>query len=186
MVNLIIDNKPVTVADGATILDAAREINIRIPTLCYLDLGELKMVNKVASCRICSVEVEGRRNLAPACATPVAEGMKVTTNSKRVLFARRRLLELMLSNHPFNCLICAKSTDCELQTLAWEFGINTQRYHGEMSALPHRQDQRRAETRSRQVHHVPALRDDVQRGADGGRADGLRPRLQRHRRRRRR
>ena len=87
MVNLIIDNKPVTVADGATILEAAREINIRIPTLCYLDLGELKMVNKVASCRICSVEVEGRRNLAPACATPVAEGMKVTTNSKRVLFA---------------------------------------------------------------------------------------------------
>ena len=136
MVNLIIDHKPVTVADGTTILEAAREINIRIPSLCYLDLGELKMVNKVASCRICSVEVEGRRNLAPACATPVAEGMKVTTNSKRVLFARRRLLELMLSNHPFNCLICAKSTDCELQTLAWEFGINTQRYHGEMSSFP--------------------------------------------------
>jgi NADH-quinone oxidoreductase subunit G len=136
MVNLIIDHKPVAVADGTTILEAAREINIRIPSLCYLDLGELKMVNKVASCRICSVEVEGRRNLAPACATPVAEGMQVTTNSKRVLFARRRLLELMLSNHPFNCLICAKSTDCELQTLAWEFGINTQRYHGEMSSFP--------------------------------------------------
>ncbi len=136
MVNLIIDHKPVTVADGTTILEAARELNIRIPTLCYLDLGELKMVNKTASCRICSVEVEGRRNLAPACATPVAEGMQVTTNSKRVLFARRRLLELMLSNHPFDCLICAKSTDCELQTLAWEFGINTQRYHGEMSSFP--------------------------------------------------
>ena len=136
MVNLIIDNKPVTVDDGATILEAARQINIHIPTLCYLDLGELKMVNKVASCRICCVEVEGRRNLAPSCATPVSEGMKVTTNSKRVLFARRRLLELMLSNHPFNCPICAKSTDCELQTLAWEFGINTQRYHGEMSSHP--------------------------------------------------
>ncbi len=136
MVNLIIDHKPVSVADGTTVLEAAREINIKIPTLCYLDLGELKMVNKVASCRICSVEVEGRRNLAPACATPVAEGMKVATNSKRVLFARRRLLELLLSNHPFNCLICAKSTDCELQTLAWEFGINTQRYHGEMSSFP--------------------------------------------------
>ncbi len=136
MVNLFMDNKPVTVPDGATILDAAREINIRIPTLCYLDLGELKMVNRTASCRICSVEVEGRRNLAPACATPVAEGMKVTTNSKRVLFARRRLLELLLSDHPFTCLTCAKSTDCELQTLAWEFGINTQRYHGEQSSYP--------------------------------------------------
>ena len=136
MVNLVIDNKPITVADGATILDAAREINIRIPTLCYLDLGELKMVNRTASCRICSVEVEGRRNLAPACATPVFEGMKVTTNSKRVLFARRRLLELLLSDHPFTCLTCAKSTDCELQTLAWEFGINTQRYHGEQSSFP--------------------------------------------------
>jgi NADH-quinone oxidoreductase subunit G len=136
MVNLIIDNKPVSVPDGATILDAAREINIRIPTLCYLDLGELKMVNRTASCRICSVEVEGRRNLAPACATPAAEGMKVTTNSKRVLFARRRLLELLLSDHPFTCLTCAKSTDCELQTLAWEFGINTQRYHGEQSTYP--------------------------------------------------
>lgn len=136
MVNLLIDNRPVTVEDNATILDAARQINIRIPTLCYLDLGELKMVNRTASCRICSVEVEGRRNLAPACATPVAEGMKVTTNSRRVLFARRRLLELLLSDHPFTCLTCAKSTDCELQTLAWEFGINTQRYHGEQTTYP--------------------------------------------------
>ncbi len=136
MVNLVIDNKPVTVADGVTVLEAAQEINISIPTLCYLDLGELKMVNRTASCRICSVEVEGRRNLAPACATPVFEGMKVTTNSKRVLFARRRLLELLLSDHPFTCLTCAKSTDCELQTLAWEFGINTQRYTGEKSEFP--------------------------------------------------
>lgn len=62
--------------------------------------------------------------------------MKVTTNTKRVLSARRKLLELLLSNHPFDCLICAKSTDCELQALAWEFGINTQRYHGEKSVFP--------------------------------------------------
>src|SRR5512136_3044127 len=116
MTNLIIDNKLVSVPAGATILEAAREVNVRIPTLCYLDLGELKMVNKVASCRMCVVEVEGRRNLAPACATPVFEGMRVTTNSKRVLFARRRLLELILSNHPFECLICAKSTSCEMST----------------------------------------------------------------------
>jgi NADH-quinone oxidoreductase subunit G len=136
MINLTIDNRPVSVPEGATIVDAAREINIHIPTLCYLNLGELKMVNRTASCRICSVEVEGRRNLAPACATPVSEGMLVTTNSKRVLATRRRLLELLLSDHPFNCLICAKSTDCELQSMAWEFGINTQRYHGEQTSYP--------------------------------------------------
>ncbi len=134
MVNLLIDKQPVSVPEGTTILDAAKKLNVRIPSLCYLNLEELNMVNKVASCRICVVEVEGRRNLAPSCATPVSEGMKITTNSRRVLFARRRLLQLILSNHPFNCLICAKSTDCELQRLAWEFGINTQRYEGERSS----------------------------------------------------
>jgi NADH-quinone oxidoreductase subunit G len=83
------------------------------------------------------VEVEGRRNLAPSCATPVMEGMKVTTNSRRVLSSRRKLLQLMLSNHPTDCLICAKSTDCELQKLTWEFGINTQEYqNGEKSCFP--------------------------------------------------
>ncbi len=133
MVNLVIDKKPVSVEDGATILEAAQKVNIRIPTLCYLDLGDLKMVNKVASCRICVVEVEGRRNLAPSCATPVSEGMKVTTNSRRVLRARRKLLELLLSDHPFTCLTCAKSTNCELQTLAFEFGINQRPYRGEES-----------------------------------------------------
>ena len=91
------------------------------------------MVNKVASCRVCVVEVEGRENLAPACATPAAEGMKVTTNSRRVLRARRKILELLLSDHPFNCLVCAKSTNCELQTLAYEFGINQRPYKGEES-----------------------------------------------------
>jgi NADH dehydrogenase/NADH:ubiquinone oxidoreductase subunit G len=78
-------------------------------------MGELKYVNKSASCRICVVEIEGRRNLAHSCATPVAEGMVVRTNSKRVLRARRKILELFLSDHPFDCLSCYKSTDCELQ-----------------------------------------------------------------------
>lgn len=128
MINVTIDNQPVSVAEGTTILDAARQTHIRIPTLCHLDLSEFKMHNKVASCRMCVVEVEGRRNLAPSCATPVSEGMNITTNSKRVLSARRKLLQLMLSNHPSSCLICAKSTDCELQNLVWEFGINSQAY----------------------------------------------------------
>lgn len=133
MITVTIDNQTVTVPEGTTILEAARKINIRIPTLCYLDLGALKLKNQVASCRICVVEVERRRNLAPSCATPVAEGMRVTTNSRRVLAARRRLLQLLLSDHPFECLTCAKSTDCELQRLVAEFGIDTQRYQGEHS-----------------------------------------------------
>lgn len=136
MVNLTIDNQPISVEPGTTILDAAKQVHIDIPSLCYLDLGELKMVNKVASCRICVVEVEGRRNLAPACATPVMEGMKVITRSMRVQKARRKVLELLLSNHPFNCLVCAKSTNCELQTLAYEFGINKRPYDGAMSSYP--------------------------------------------------
>jgi NADH-quinone oxidoreductase subunit G len=130
MINLTIDGQQVSVPEGTTILEAAREINLDIPTLCYLNIERTKFHNQVASCRICVVEVEGRRNLAPSCATPVAEGMKVITNSKRVLSSRRKNLELIISNHPFECLICAKSTDCELQNLVWEFGINTQRYSG--------------------------------------------------------
>ena len=131
MVNITIDNQQVSVPEGTTVLEAAKRVNANIPTLCYLHLEKSGFLNDVASCRICVVEVEGRRNLPPSCATPVAEGMKITTNSKRVLSARRKNLELILSNHPFDCLICAKSTDCELQKLAWEFGINTQRYRGE-------------------------------------------------------
>ena len=133
MINLTIDGQQISVPEGTTILDAARQMHLDIPTLCYLNLEKIKYLNKVASCRICVVEVEGRRNLAPACATPVMEGMKVITNSKRVLSSRRKNLELIISNHPFECLVCAKSTDCELQRLVWEFGINTQRYDGERS-----------------------------------------------------
>ncbi len=135
MITCTIDHQTVSVSEGTTILEAARKVNIRIPTLCHLDLGVFKLKNQVASCRICVVQVEGRRNLAPSCATPVAEGMRITTNSKRVLLARRRLLQLLLSNHPTDCLTCAKSTDCELQRLVWEFGIDTQRYQGERSSF---------------------------------------------------
>ncbi len=136
MINLIIDGQYISVPEGTTILDAAKTIHLKIPTLCYLHLEKIRYLNQVASCRICVVEVEGRRNLAPACATPVAEGMKVHTNSKRVLAARRKNLELIISNHPFECLLCPKSTDCELQRLVWEFGIDIQRYKGEKSIHP--------------------------------------------------
>ena len=95
MVNLTINGKAVTVPASATILDAARQLNINIPTLCHCEkLGGCGLSNNPASCRICVVEVEKRRNLAPACATPVMEGMVVHTNSQRALNARRTILEL--------------------------------------------------------------------------------------------
>ncbi len=136
MVNVEIDDQAIAVEAGSTILQAAKKVQIRIPTLCHLDWGALKVVNKTASCRVCMVEVAGRRNLAPACATPVAEGMKITTNSRRVLRARRKVLELLLSDHPFNCLTCPKSTNCELQTLAYEYGISSRPYTGAKSTFP--------------------------------------------------
>jgi len=131
---ITIDGKTTSVPAGSTILDAATKLDIEIPTLCYFNLEELKYNNKAASCRICVVEVEGRRNLAPACATPVTDGMVVKTNTLRVLTARRTVLELMLSDHPKDCLTCAKSGECELQTLAQKFGIRETPYDGgEMS-----------------------------------------------------
>jgi NADH dehydrogenase/NADH:ubiquinone oxidoreductase 75 kD subunit (chain G) len=95
MVNLTINGFAITVPEGTSILDAAKSINIHIPTLCYLDLHDIKMVNKTASCRVCVVEVEGRRNLAPSCATKVTEGMVVKTDTLRSIKARRTMVELL-------------------------------------------------------------------------------------------
>ncbi|MBE6403859.1 MAG: [Lentisphaeria bacterium] len=132
MVNLTINDKAVSVPAGSTILDAAKKLNIKIPTLCHCDkIGGCGISNNPASCRICVVEVENRRNLAPSCATPVVEGMKVHTNSKRALNARRTILELLLSDHPQTCMTCAKNQNCELQKLAAEFGIEEIKYLGE-------------------------------------------------------
>ncbi len=133
MVNVIIDDKHVQVPAGTTIHTAAKKVGINIPTLCYLNLKDFGCVNKVASCRVCVVEVEGKGNLAPACSTPVFEGMKVCTNSIRVLNSRKTVLELMLSDHPKDCLTCQKSGECELQNLAISFGIREIKYQGKES-----------------------------------------------------
>ena len=133
MVNVIIDDKHVQVPAGTTIHMAAKEVGINIPTLCYLNLKDFGCVNKVASCRVCVVEVEGKGNLAPACSTPVFEGMKVRTNTIRVLNSRKTVLELMLSDHPKDCLTCQKSGECELQSLAISFGIREIKYQGKES-----------------------------------------------------
>ena len=133
MIKLIIDKKPVEVEKGTTILQAAKNIGIHIPTLCYMNLGDLNIENKPGGCRVCVVEVEGRRNLAPACATDCAEGMVVHTHTIRVLNARKTVVQLILSDHPFDCLICAKSGNCELQDLAHKLGIREIPYQGEQS-----------------------------------------------------
>ncbi|SHK34225.1 NADH-dependent [FeFe] hydrogenase, group A6 [Tepidibacter formicigenes] len=133
LVNLTINNKNIAVPKGTTILEAAKALNIKIPTLCHLDLHNIKMVNKVASCRVCVVEVEGKKNLLPACATLVSEGMIVRTDTLRAIKARRNIIELLLSNHPQDCLLCEKNTDCELQSLAAELGIREIKYKGASS-----------------------------------------------------
>ena len=133
MVNITIDDKHVQVPAGTTIHMAAKEVGINIPTLCYLNLNDFGCVSKVASCRVCVVEVTGKGNLAPACSTPVFEGMEVRTNTIRVLNSRKTVLELMLSDHPKDCLTCQKSGECELQNLAISFGIREIKYQGKES-----------------------------------------------------
>lgn len=122
-IKLTIDNKTLEVEKGTTIYKAAKKIGVEIPVLCYMDLGDLNIEHKPGGCRMCSVEVEGRRNLAPSCSTEVAEGMVINTHSMRVLNARRVVMELILSDHPKDCLSCAKSGNCDLQSLANKLGI---------------------------------------------------------------
>lgn len=129
-INLTIDGRPVSVEPGTTILDAAKSCGIDIPTLCHINLKGTCVDNHPASCRICVVEIAKRRNLAPACATTCMEGMEVHTNTMRVLNARQTVLELILSNHPHDCLICPKSGNCELQNLARRLKIHETPYEG--------------------------------------------------------
>jgi NADH-quinone oxidoreductase subunit G len=136
MINVTINNHKVAVEEGSTILDAAKKLNIKIPTLCHLDLENIKMVNKGASCRVCVVEVEGRKNLPPSCVTPVAEGMVIRTNTLRCIKARRMMVELLLSNHPKDCLVCEKNMNCELQALAAELNIREIKFQGERIKHP--------------------------------------------------
>ena len=129
-INLTIDNRQVSVEPGTTILDAAKECGIEIPTLCHINLKGTCVNNHPASCRMCVVEVAKRRNLAPACATACMEGMEVHTNTMRVLNARRTVLELILWNHPHDWLVCPKSGNCELQNLARKLKIHETPYEG--------------------------------------------------------
>ncbi|WP_294519778.1 NADH-dependent [FeFe] hydrogenase, group A6 [uncultured Pseudoflavonifractor sp.] len=123
MVNLKIDNIPVSVPAGTTVLEAARNAGIKIPSLCFL-----KDINEIGACRICVVEVKGAKSLVASCVYPVSEGMEVFTNTEKVRHSRQLTLELILSNHRMDCLTCARSGRCELQDLARDLGIDAVRY----------------------------------------------------------
>ncbi|MDR0931031.1 MAG: [FeFe] hydrogenase, group A [Clostridiales bacterium] len=131
--NVTINNLNVEAQPGQTILDVAKENDIHIPTLCHLNLHDTKVVNQVATCRVCMVEIEGRRNLMPACSTRVSDGMVIKTNTPRAVKSRRTIVELLLSNHPKDCLVCERNQNCELQALAAELGVRDVEYKGKRS-----------------------------------------------------
>ena len=126
MINLKIDDKEIQVEEGTTILQAARQASIDIPTLCFL-----KDINEIGDCRMCIVQVDGRRGLATSCIQKVEEGMVVKTHSKEVIEARKVILDLILSNHQRDCLTCTRNGNCELQNLAVKFNVTGIEYEGE-------------------------------------------------------
>ncbi len=131
MVTLTINGQSVSVPKDYTVLQAARQAGIDIPTLCYL-----KDINEIGACRMCLVEIKGARALATACVYPVSEGMEVFTSTPRVRKARKTVLELMLSNHEKKCLTCVRNRNCELQKLAEELNVTDIAYEGEMTNEP--------------------------------------------------
>ena len=126
MVNIKINDKDYSVPASYTILDAARDANVHIPTLCYL-----KDINQIGACRMCLVEIKGARALQAACVYPVSEGLEIYTNTPKVRAARKATLELILSNHEKKCLTCVRNRNCELPQLSEELGIDDLRYEGE-------------------------------------------------------
>lgn len=126
-VNLRIDGINVSVKKGSTVLEAARQAGIDIPTLCFL-----KDINEVGACRMCLVEIEGARSYAASCVQPAEEGMIVHTNTPELLETKKTILELLLSAHDKKCLTCSRNQNCELQKLAKKFGIEDIRFEGQM------------------------------------------------------
>jgi NADP-reducing hydrogenase subunit HndD len=148
-IKIKIDNIDVEVAKGTTIYQAAKKVGIDIPVLCYLNLEHLNIESRPGGCRICVVEVEGRRNLAPSCSTECTPGMVINTHNLRVMNARKTVLELILSDHPKECLTCSSSGQCDLQTLSQKMGIR------EIHAVEH------AEMSTYRKDFSPALKRDM-------------------------
>ncbi len=129
MPTVTVNNIPVTVAEGETVLRAAQTAGINIPTLCFLE-----GLDAIGACRVCVVEIEGAKSLMASCSTPVADGMNVHTNTPRVRAARQSVVELLLSEHDGDCQTCERNEDCELQEIASDLGIMNVTYSGERTA----------------------------------------------------
>ncbi len=127
---LEIDGKEVRVPFGTLILDAAKEVDVTIPTFCYQ-----ARLSGIGSCRMCIVEIEGQKKLQPACITPVMDGMKIATNSETVVSARRSMLEFLLSNHAKDCPVCDKAGECELQDMVYSHGQRKSKFEEKKISL---------------------------------------------------
>ncbi len=123
MINIEVNGKTIEAKTGETLLTALRRAGIHVPTLCHME-----NLFPSGACRMCVVEIEGQRGLIPSCAYPVAEGMKVKTHSPRAVMARKTIIELLLANHPDDCLYCVRNNSCELQSLASDHGVRQRRY----------------------------------------------------------
>ena len=130
-VTLTIDGNQITVPKGTTVLEAAEEAGIFIPTFCHDP-----ELSRPGACRICVVEIPGARNLPASCVTEAAEGMVVKTASPAVIEARKTILELMLANHPTDCLTCHKNGECRLQDYAYFYGVRQDAFNGEKHDYP--------------------------------------------------
>ncbi len=127
MINLTIDDKQIEVAEGTTVLEAAQQLDIDIPTLCHDS-----RLKPFGACRLCVVEIEGMAKPVTSCTTPATEGMTVKTRTPRLQRLRKTTVELLLSDHPNDCMVCVSAGDCKLQDLAYAFGIRKNRFAGEM------------------------------------------------------
>ena len=125
MITIEVNNRPIEAEEGELLLSALKRAGIRVPTLCHMEA-----LFPSGACRMCVVEVEGQRSLIPACSYPVSKGMKVKTHSERALQARKTIVELLLANHPDDCLFCIRNNNCELQSLSSELGVQQRRYSG--------------------------------------------------------
>jgi len=119
-ITLTINDRKVKGVLGDTVLDVCRANDIDVPTLCHFD-----GLTDVGGCRMCVVEVEGRKNLVPSCSEPITDQMQVTTHSQRVINSRKTIIELLLADHPDDCLYCDRNNNCELQSLANEYGVDS-------------------------------------------------------------
>jgi NADP-reducing hydrogenase subunit HndD len=129
MIQIRINGQPIGAAEGSTILQAAKQAGIQIPTLCFLEKRD-----PIGACRVCLVEVEGARTLMAACSTPCTEGMVVRVNSPKARAMRKQVVELLLSEHDGDCQTCERNEDCELKRLASDMGIREVPYPGARAA----------------------------------------------------